>query len=1051
MDRTYGNSLSIYWFLLLQALLISSVSISGGDDDRDKLSLVAFKSEIEDPLNIMSSWNASQHFCKWQGVTCGRRHRRVTSLVLESCQLNGQLSSHIGNLSFLRTLNLQNNSFIREIPPEISNLFRLKTLALGNNSFSGKVPTNLSHCSNLEYLDLSFNNLTAKVPQDISFLSKLRVLLLNDNKLFGEIPASLGNLSLVMKIHLGDNSFHGEIPHSFGQLKSLIGLALYRNNLKGTIPPSIYNISSLQIIMFQTNQLEGTLPSDLGNSIPNIQVLMLHANRLQGTLSRDFGNYLPNLQVLTLATNYLIGPIPVTISNMSQVTIIEISSNFFTGEVPSLASLPKLQILGISDNNLGHGKDDDLKFLSSLVNCTDLQVLGIENNSLRGVMPESISNFSTRLRDMIFGSNQISGSIPTGIGLRLVNLMRLGLENNELTGIIPSSIGKMQKLYALALGRNKLSSHIPSSLGNLTSLSTFDLTLNNIDGMIPSSLGQCRQLLYLRLSKNNLSGPIPKQLISLSSLIFIDLGTNHFTGSIPMEMGQLINIVYFDVSENKLVGKIPETIGGCTLLRNLHLQGNSLQGTIPRSLSYLRGLDEIDLSRNNLSGEIPTYFGGFRFLKILNLSFNNLEGQVPVEGSIFKNLSGFSAMGNYRLCGGVLELHLPRCPADGPKKHKRSPPQKLIISIIACGLGLIFLMFTLLSLYLSRKRKTMSTSAQSNTMSSLQLSYGDLVKATNDFSPANLIGAGSFGSVYKGILTPDETVVAVKVLNLQTSRASKSFIAECKALRNIRHRNLVKVLTACSSTDFQGNDFKALVYEYMVNGSLEEWLHDEERHLSLIQRVNVAIDVASALDYLHNFCDTAIVHCDLKPSNVLLDKDLTAHVGDFGLVRFISDPSHPFSSNHSSSVDVRGSIGYAAPEYGIGSEVSTSGDVYSYGILLLEMFTGKRSTDGMFEDDLNLHNFALMALPEHLEEILDPRLLEPEDERIKNSLSYNNQIQNQMIRKCLISVIEVGVACSAELPGDRMSIDNAVSELSHIRGMLLKTRMQTNDHIINTI
>lgn len=877
-----------FFALVLQASWVLSIT-AGGHDHRDELALLAFKEGIEeDPLNMLTSWNESHDdFCKWQGVTCGRRHRRVTALDLSSCQLKGQLSSHVGNLSFLTRLELQNNSFSHIIPPQISKLFRLKILSLGNNSFSGKIPTNISCFSNLQYLDLSFNNLTGKIPQDMGLLFKLRVLVLRNNHLLGEIPVSLGNLSALMRIQLGHNSFHGKIPHSFGQLKSLVLLAVGPNNLTGDIPLSIYNLSSLESFGVHGNQLEGTLPPDFGNALPNLKQVLFH-------------------------TNHFSGPIPVTISNCSKLTRFDMSANSFTGQVPSLTTLSQLQEFGIGENELGHGKSGDLEFLSSLANCTNLLHLGINTNNFGGQLPESISNLSTKLTLMTFGDNQISGRIPNGIS-NLVSLELLGLEQNLLTGVIPSSIGKLQNLYWLTLGWNRISGPIPSSLGNSSSLGLLYLLFNDIEGSIPSSIGQCTQLIELHLMENNLSGPIPKELFGLSSLTLIVLSKNHFTGSIPMEVGKLVHVFVLDISESKLVGEIPETLGGCTVLQYLYLQGNSLQGPIPHSLSYLRGLDEIDLSHNNLSGKIPTYFGGFRFLKKLNLSFNNLEGQVPVEGSIFKNLSGFSVVGNYRLCGGVLELHLPRCPADGPKKHKRSPPQKLIISIIACGLGLIFLMFTVLSLYLSRKRKTMSTSAQSNTMSFLQLSYGDLVKATNDFSPANLIGAGSFGSVYKGILNPDETVVAVKVLNLQTSRASKSFIAECKALRNIRHRNLVKVLTACSSTDFQGNDFKALVYEYMVNGSLEEWLHDEERHLSLIQRVNVAIDVASALDYLHNFCDTAIVHCDLKPSNVLLDKDITAHVGDFGLVRFISDLSHPFSSNHSSSVDVRGSIGYAAP------------------------------------------------------------------------------------------------------------------------------------------
>lgn len=161
--------------------------------------------------------------------------------------------------------------------------------------------------------------------------------------------------------------------------------------------------------------------------------------------------------------------------------------------------------------------------------------------------------------------------------------------------------------------------------------------------------------------------------------------------------------------------------------------------------------------------------------------------------------------------------------------------------------------------------------------------------------------------------------VAVKVLNLQQPGASKSFMAECDALKNVRHRNLVRVITACSSVDYQGHDFKALLYEFMHGESLESWSHNNEhnhdgvlkvRNLSLLQTVNIALDVAAALEYLHHDCEVPIVHRDLKPSYVLLDNEMVAHVGDFGLANFLPQPSHP---NHNSSTGVKGSIGYAAP------------------------------------------------------------------------------------------------------------------------------------------
>ena len=193
------------------------------------------------------------------------------------------------------------------------------------------------------------------------------------------------------------------------------------------------------------------------------------------------------------------------------------------------------------------------------------------------------------------------------------------------------------------------------------------------------------------------------------------------------------------------------------------------------------------------------------------------------------------------------------------------------------------------------------------------MSYQSLHEATDGVSSTNLIGSGNFSSVYKAILylKNEPQVVVVKVLKLAVHGADRSFIAECEALRSIRHRNIVKVLTCCSSLDFQGSDFKALVYSYMVNGSLEGWLHQNSViGLNFLRQLNIVIDLAGALDYIHRQCGSLMIHCDIKPSNVLLDADLVAHLGDFGLARFV----HPDSStSHTSSLGIKGTIGYVAP------------------------------------------------------------------------------------------------------------------------------------------
>ncbi|XP_042056499.1 probable LRR receptor-like serine/threonine-protein kinase At3g47570 [Salvia splendens] len=655
-----------------------------------------------------------------------------------------------------------------------------------------------------------------------------------------------------------------------------------------------------------------------------------------------------------------------------------------------------------------------MSFISSLINSTKLEAIGVSYNKLSGSLPDSIANLSTRLSSLFIKENRIQGRIPIGID-NLIDLTSFDFSYNEFHGPIPTTFAKLSSLIEFNGGGNRLTNSLPNSFGNFTSLSTLDLSENRFWGNLPSSLGNCTNLGNLDLSSNNFSGLVPQEIMSLSSLsIVLNLSHNNFEGLIPSEVGQLRNLGTLDFSHNRFSGLIPESLGQCTSLQKLHLEENLLQGGIPAGMSALKGLQDLDLSRNNLSGMIPGFLGNLD-LERLNLSFNNLQGEVPTIG-VFKNKSLISVDGN-KLCGGIPELNLPPC----SHIRKNSTFLKILIpTVVVGGVGLALLIIFIA--WKQRKSRRNVTSATFTGIEIMRLSYKDLMKATEGFSEANMVGFGSFGSVYKGILEDGETQVAVKVLNLSVRGASKSFFTECNSLKNVRHRNVLKILSVCESIDFQGNEFKALVYEFKANGSLEKWLH-QSGNLELIQRLNIVIDVAQAIEYLHIGMGSCVVHGDLKPSNILLDEDMVAYVGDFGLAKIISDLVS--TSHESSSVAIAGTIGYVAPEYATNNLISTQGDIYSYGILILEMFTNKRPRDEEFKDDANLHSLVSDVLSNHT--TID----------IEEIMSWSIHQINPKVKDCLIRIFRIGVACSKFEQRDRMLITDVVNELCKIRDFYL--------------
>ncbi|XAR50697.1 Non-specific serine/threonine protein kinase [Bertholletia excelsa] len=569
-----------------------------------------------------------------------------------------------------------------------------------------------------------------------------------------------------------------------------------------------------------------------------------------------------------------------------------------------------------------------------LGNLSFLRVLDLSNNSFHGNIVHELGKLR-RLEALFLHSNQLrrpscnlnfTGGIPAKI-TTIPSLRRLFLGANNLTGRIPTSISNMSSPEWFGLEMNNISGEIPYGMGNLPNLQGINFNRNHLTGSIPSSIFYISSLEQL-LKNNALSSTLPPGVVlrlpNIKALLImknrltgelqdICLGVNKFTNLYEQILGK--NNLSIETGSSEL--SFLTSLTNCTSLQSLIIKDNPWGGVLPNSIGNLStALERFmaagkDLSRNQISGNITSTIGAFQSLTYLSLSKNSFWGFITESIGDLITLD-FLDLSHNNLSGEIA--------SGGPFRNFTA--ESFMENGALCGQLPKFQMYT----------------------------YRDLHIATNNFSEANLLGKGSFGSVYKGILADGE-MVAVKILNLQVERALKSFDAECKILHTARHRKLVKVISTCSNSDL-----RALILQYKPNGSLEKLLYSHDYNLNLLQRLGIMIDFASALEYLHHGQVEPIVHCDLKPSNVLLDEELVAHVADFGMAKVVPE------SKMGTRTKTLGTLGYIAP-------VTTKGDIYIYRIMLLEILTERN----------RLIEWVIASLPERYLPVLDVGQLKSEN------------------------------------------------------------------------
>ncbi|KAK9130081.1 hypothetical protein Sjap_010568 [Stephania japonica] len=990
-------------------------------------------------LDLSFNKISGQNVLPW--IVSGGGCENLKLLNLKGNQISGDVP--VSTCRSLEHLDLSTNNFSGELPA-----FRycgsLQHLDLSSNRFSGEIGDRLAGCRSLSFLNLTENLFYGKFPRFSS--ASLQFLFLSNNRFEGEIPLQLTDeCSSLKELDLSTNNFYGAVPDSLGSCSALESINLFNNSLTGEFPSeTLFKMPNLKKLVLSYNSFVHGLPGSL-SKISNLEYLDLSSNNFSGSIPPGLcQGGKTSLKELYLQNNMLTGNIPATLSNCSELISLDLSFNYLSGTIPrSFGSLSQLHDLIMWLNLLQGEIPEELMYIKTLEN------LILDNNGLTGTIPAGLSNCSN-LNWISLSSNLLSGEIPRWIG-GLNNLAILKLGNNSFSGSIPQELGDCKSLVWLDLNSNLLSGDIPP-------------TLSKRSGNIAVGLVTGKKFVYLKNDGSvacHGAGNL-LEFVGIRSDGLNRIPTRHSCKFTKVYMGNTQytfdnngSMIFLDLSYNKLEGSIPKEIGKMYYLSVLNLGHNELYGAIPTELGDLRNIGILDLSYNKLEGEIPGALSGLTLLTEIDLSNNNLSGRIPESGQL-ATFPAFRYGNNTGLCG----LPLGPCGGSGPnssnvehrKSHRR---QASVAGSVAMGLLFsLFCIFGLIIIAIERKKRkkkdasldiyidSRSHSGTANGNWKLgthevlsiniatfekplqKLTIGDLWEATNGFHNDSLIGSGGFGDVYKAQLK-DGTIVAVKKLIHISGQGDREFTAEMETIGKIKHRNLVPLLGYCKV-----GEERLLVYEYMRFGSLEDILHDRKKlgiKLNWAARRKIAIGAARGLAFLHHNCIPHIIHRDMKSSNILLDEHLEARVSDFGMARLMSA-----MDTHLSVSTLAGTPGYVPPEYYQSFRCSTKGDVYSYGVVLLELLTGKQPTDSADFGDNNLVGWVKQHAKLKISDVFDPVLMKEDP---------NLEIE-------LLQHLKVACACLDDRPWRRPTMIQVMAMFKEIQagsGMDSSTTTTTGD------
>ncbi|XP_020596051.1 LOW QUALITY PROTEIN: LRR receptor-like serine/threonine-protein kinase RPK2 [Phalaenopsis equestris] len=930
---------------------------------------------------------------------------RILSLAFHS--FYGEIPREIWGLKNLEVIDLEGNSLLGTLPLRFPR--SLRVLKLASNLITGEIPISLSRCIHLLILDLSRNRLNGSLPRFLISFPKLTQLHLSFNLLEKSIPEEIGSGCLSLEyLDLSGNLLIGSIPSSLGNCTKLQFLLLASNRLDSVIPPDLGRLENLRALDVSKNCLRGYIPEELGNCKELVMIVLTNMfDRMPAQNSsiyheKDESNYfhggiswkitaLPKLRILWAPKGNLEGDFPSYWGICKSLEMVSLGQNRFTGDIPrNLSKCVNIKFLDLSLNKLTGSLSEELP-----VPCMDF--LDVSGNHLSGSIPRFIHKKCPLLPSPTNDLLTAYSSFFTSRAIAEIDLPYFessrnyvvyhNFSRNNLSGMLSSlpvvtDRYENHTVYTLQIGENYIAGSLTDGLFSrcreLSGL-VFICNGNRISGEIPVDIGViCRALIVLNASSNQITGIIPQSIKQLDRLVVLDLCKNQLKGEIPSAgLSGIKALRHLSIGNNNFSGKIPARLNDLHFLQELDFLSNFHTGEISSGQVKLRKLSFLMLNDSKLSRNLPSDFLSVESHPKFNVSYNNLSSPLPLNSSMIScdrprdnplrqacldNPLSIS-VSHFQNSSKETHSHIKNnIPAPFSPAKSSADISSFWITAIASAAAIASVILFLLALYIYSKKCVPSSSVQSSEIRDvttfvdvgIPLTYETVVRATGNFNTSYCIGSGGFGATYKAEISPG-VHVAIKRLSVGRFQGVQQFHAEIKTLGMWRHSNLVTLIGYYGS-----DDEMFLIYNFLPGGNLEKFLQERSRRpVDWKMLHKIALDVARALAYLHGQCVPRILHRDVKPSNILLDNDFNAYLSDFGLARLLGN-----SETHATT-GVAGTFGYVAPEYAMTCRVSDKADVYSYGVVLLELLSDKKALDPSFSpygDGFNIVTWASMLL-----------------------------------------------------------------------------------------